>query len=352
MQLNVTTKELPEWLDRLIYVESGAWYDPYKRGFSAREFDEQETLRYLGTYFPRSYAESYCVFSDYFQRAQSLSERRLLRVFDFACGCGGEILGLLDAVQDVLPNVVEVQICGCDPNIFAIRHLNNILQVAISSGCYRFACHPNVIQVAAFDSLLSFKNLWSQFQYNYDLIMTFKSVIEILGTGKWGAVNPYEEFCLAAAPHLTEDGYLAIGEVALPVSMPDCPVATRSGAQCLRSINGGCSIETICQQIQKMARNGVVSGVCSQVSQGGCCASAYNHQSGSRCCAVDGVGVWLRDLLGMAANKRNVITDNLRAYQQGFLSERDFMINHSRKTGDVEQFYWAIMKDYPTFDFT
>ena len=58
--------------------------------------DKAKTLNYLGTYFPRSYAESYCIFSEYFKSNNSdFADKEELSIFDFGSGTGGEIIGLL-----------------------------------------------------------------------------------------------------------------------------------------------------------------------------------------------------------------------------------------------------------------
>ena len=63
--------ELPLWLDALIYDELKAQYCPRRSNMTNIDDDMEESLNYLGTYFPRSYVEAYCIFSDYFQKHDS-----------------------------------------------------------------------------------------------------------------------------------------------------------------------------------------------------------------------------------------------------------------------------------------
>lgn len=49
---------LPEWLDNHIYNNLDAIYHPEFRDLLVIEWDRNELLKYLGTYFPRSYAEA------------------------------------------------------------------------------------------------------------------------------------------------------------------------------------------------------------------------------------------------------------------------------------------------------
>lgn len=62
MQNRVT---LPQWLDHLIFEELGAKYCRSNSDMTVIDWDKNDMLNYLGTFFPRRYAESYCIFSDF-----------------------------------------------------------------------------------------------------------------------------------------------------------------------------------------------------------------------------------------------------------------------------------------------
>ena len=88
--------KLPEWLDTFIFDKLEAQYCPRNSDMTNIDDDKAKTLNYLGTYFPRSYAESYCIFSEYFTSNNSdFADKEELSIFDFGSGTGGEIIGLL-----------------------------------------------------------------------------------------------------------------------------------------------------------------------------------------------------------------------------------------------------------------
>ena len=87
--------ELPSWLDDYIFEELGAKYCRSNADMTVIDWDKADVLNYLGTYFPRSYVEAFCIFEDYFRRETGLLERERIAVFDFGSGTGGEIIGLL-----------------------------------------------------------------------------------------------------------------------------------------------------------------------------------------------------------------------------------------------------------------
>lgn len=56
---------LPQWLDNLIFEQFGAKYCRSNADMTVIDWDKNDVLNYLGTYFPRSYAESYCIFTEF-----------------------------------------------------------------------------------------------------------------------------------------------------------------------------------------------------------------------------------------------------------------------------------------------
>ena len=119
MQNSVT---LPQWLDHLIFEELGAKYCRSNADMTVIDWDKNDVLNYLGTYFPRSYAESYCIFSNLFQTQPNLfSQKEDLSIFDFGCGTGGEIIGLLDAITNDIPTIKRVNVKAFDGNRHALR---------------------------------------------------------------------------------------------------------------------------------------------------------------------------------------------------------------------------------------
>lgn len=114
--------KLPQWLDNLIFEQLGAKYCRSNSDMTVIDWDKKDVLNYLGTYFPRSYAESYCIFSHLFQAHPTIfSKKEDLSVFDFGCGTGGEIIGLLDAITNDIPHIKSVNVKAFDGNLHALR---------------------------------------------------------------------------------------------------------------------------------------------------------------------------------------------------------------------------------------
>ncbi len=63
---------LPKWIDDLIFKVLSAKYSRRNKDLVVLEWEKDEVLTYLGTYFPRSFAESYCIFLKYFMNVRKL----------------------------------------------------------------------------------------------------------------------------------------------------------------------------------------------------------------------------------------------------------------------------------------
>ena len=124
----VTDVRLPQWLDNLIFDQLGAKYQRSNADMTVIDWDKNDVLNYLGTYFPRSYAESYCIFSEFFKSyPERYSDKSTLTVFDFGCGTGGEIIGMLTAINKHLFQIKNLNIYALDGNYFALRLYEKVL---------------------------------------------------------------------------------------------------------------------------------------------------------------------------------------------------------------------------------
>ena len=135
---------LPLWLDKYLFEELGAIYAPKHTRYEYNlDLNEDELKVYLGTYFPRSYAEMFCIFDNMFQNnavLQVFNDKKELNFFDFCCGTGGELIGLLSAIDKYFPNEKNINIVACDGNNLALDYLHKIIEKAgkLSKHNYKF----------------------------------------------------------------------------------------------------------------------------------------------------------------------------------------------------------------------
>ncbi|MBO7461692.1 MAG: class I SAM-dependent methyltransferase [Bacteroidales bacterium] len=202
---------LPQWLDDYIFNELGANYCPRYSDMVNIDDNKEKTLNYLGTYFPRSYAEACVLFTAFFdEEKRRYANKNKLTIFDFGCGTGGEIIGLLTAIEELLPNVVEVEIVALDGNPFALRQYEKM------SAKFNERSRLNVknrlfpITIDDFYDLSIVDEVITQ---KFDLIITFKAICEFVSKQQFEQHNPYGHIVRTFLPKLVDDGYMVLEDI-------------------------------------------------------------------------------------------------------------------------------------------
>ena len=143
---------IPHWLDLALFNNLGAIYSPeYKRFEHNLDIDSEDIKVYLGTYFPRSYAESFCIFDDLFKSRQYLEVLKQLpeiNILDFGCGTGGELIGLVVALSKHLTDSKTINIIAIDGNHKALTTLKELVEVSSSNMRHKISlsCVEKMIQ--------------------------------------------------------------------------------------------------------------------------------------------------------------------------------------------------------------
>jgi len=204
---------LPVFLDDFIFNKLNAIYAPDFQRFEYNlDLTEEEILKYLGTYFPRSYAESFCIFDNIFQ---NLTYRRIvfnrtdLNILSIGSGTGGDIIGLLTSIEKHFYNVKEINICALDGNNEAL----NILEQIIDNFKPHTSKKINLkTKYSVFDSISDFQNE-DITENKYDFILSFKFICEIIALGKGNYDNSYYDFTFIFLPFLSNDGLFVLLDV-------------------------------------------------------------------------------------------------------------------------------------------
>lgn len=203
--------ELPEWIDRLIFNELGAVYCKACENMTVIDWNMEEIKKYLGTYFPRSYVESYNIFSTYLcDHKQDYDGLSQLSIFDFGCGTGGGAMGLLAAIEEVLPNVRNVQIKGLDGNKFALRMFESVFNSCPkrSSVKYRLDVVPVKIE-----DIYDLDVVMDVMQGDFDFIISFKAICELVSKQSFEQRNPYAHIIRSFTPKLSCEGVMSLVDV-------------------------------------------------------------------------------------------------------------------------------------------
>lgn len=206
---------LPEWLDELIFKKLHAIYQPSFERYSYNlDLDTKESRIYLGTYFPRSFAETYLVFHSLFRdRAvlKTICSKSTINVLDFGCGTGGEIFGLLQSLEEYTSKRLNFRIIAMDGNHNSLRLFEEISRNYNLRGrnFIKSKIFPCVI-----NSCSDVKDVLSIVRDKFDFIITSKAIGEFQRKGIF-TPNGYEFFLNSFSPLLAKSGVMLILDVTI-----------------------------------------------------------------------------------------------------------------------------------------
>jgi len=203
--------QLPKWLDDLIFEQLGAKYCRSNADMTVIDWEKNDVLNYLGTYFPRSYAESYCIFTDLFCDCyESYSNKSELFILDFGCGTGGEILGLLSCIELFLKDVSDIKIVGIDGNQHALRLLEKMVEEFKKTSRLNITIQLAPITIGNFYDLTILDEMIAG---KFDIIMSFKAICEFVTKDQFDGNNPYAHIVKTYIPHLNNMGIMVLVDV-------------------------------------------------------------------------------------------------------------------------------------------
>ena len=208
MQNSVT---LPQWLDRLIFEELGAKYCRSNSDMTVIDWGKTDVLNYLGTYFPRSYAESFCIFSKFFKLYPGrFVGKEEITTFDFGCGTGGEIIGLLDAISECLPQINTVHVIAMDGNHHSLRLFENV--IAEYTTKTRVFLNYRIVPLVI-DDFYDLHVMNSVLLGNFDIFMSFKAICEFVTKERFEQQNAYAHIAKTFLSRIKDDGIMVLADV-------------------------------------------------------------------------------------------------------------------------------------------
>jgi SAM-dependent methyltransferase len=206
-----TDTVLPEWLDRLLFDTLGARYAPDWEKFEYNlELDADDIKVYLGTYFPRSYIEAFCILDDLFATSAYNAvwkDKTEARILDLGCGTGGNLIGLLTALLKHCPHLHSVHIHAFDGNARSLEAAEAIARVFASKVPCAVNADFSVMRISELDDFPR------PVAAAYDFITSFKMGGEIISRNAGLADEFYHRFLALYAPFLSDIGLIILLDV-------------------------------------------------------------------------------------------------------------------------------------------
>lgn len=205
---------LPQWLDDIIFNEYKAVYETRpEEVMSNADKDYDFAKLYLGTYFPRSYAEAYCIFRKLLDNKnyyQVLNEFQELTILDFCCGTGGEIFGIISILHERLPNLKSIRIDAFDANSDYVRFLFHLgeklkekisINININPQCYHIKTEQHLQDVVNYTNSL------------YHIVLSCKALNEFIQHDVFPNENIYEKIARTFLPCLNKNGLMLLSDL-------------------------------------------------------------------------------------------------------------------------------------------
>lgn len=170
----------------------------------------RENLAYLGTYFPRSALEAHSLFLHLLETIPALrkatSQKKSIKVLDFGCGTGGELIGLLSAFCRVFgEEAPAMEVHAVDGNGDAMNLARQLVESFAEDVGMDVKLATTERVVSERDYLKSQMAAWGPF----DIIVTSKFLNEVNDMFS----EPYRWFAASLMPLLAEDGIAVFMDV-------------------------------------------------------------------------------------------------------------------------------------------
>ena len=208
--IRIRSVRLPFWVDSFIFAHLGGRFLKSNADMTVIDWNRDKILNYLGTYFPRSYTESYCIFKQFLSDTNQFRGRKTVSLLDFGCGTGGEVFGFASALSECRPEIESVRVKAIDGNQFALNRFDDIREEFNKNHLLQVLSNPSAVHIEDFYDLSILDAILAE---HYDVIVSFKAVCEFVTKQQFEEKNAYEHLSKFMIPRLSKNGIMLLVDV-------------------------------------------------------------------------------------------------------------------------------------------
>ena len=123
--------DINKQLYHYLIKELGAYYEQHTNEVKSNLNNSPEDNKwYLGTYFPKSFKESYIIFSDILQffNNYDIFDNNEINILDLGSGTGSQLFGLLHVLDNKINRNLKINIYSIDGNKNALEIQSKIFK--------------------------------------------------------------------------------------------------------------------------------------------------------------------------------------------------------------------------------
>lgn len=191
-------------------------------------------IRYLGTYFPRSVAESFLIFDSLLnckKYEQKIRGIKPLKICSIGAGTGGDVVGLLFSLGKRLavPIGADIEIFALEGNPIALEIARETITRTCNELQFKLSFFPIRATIPIETPLFSNASFLSEINGPFDFITCSKALNE-MDSGH-AVSKPYQDFCSTFAPKLSSNGLMLLLDVTSRTANGNSWIPTRLNNQ-------------------------------------------------------------------------------------------------------------------------